>query len=311
MTRGDLSEQLVDALRGLFGEHPGYRAAHAKGICCAGTFTATPAAAGLTRAAHMQGDAVPITVRFSNGSGNPHAPDAARDARGMAVKFQLPGGETTDVVAITLPIFPARTPEDFLELTRARRPDPATGQPDMAKVAAFMAAHPESQRALGLSLAALPPASYAQAVYHAIHAFRFINAAGQERLVRYSWRPEAGVATISEDEARGRARDYLQLELRERLAAGPVGFTLHLQLAGQGDDVNDPTTAWPEDRCSVVAGRLEITRLVSDQQGGCEALIFDPTRVIDGIVRSDDRILNARPGAYSESYARRGAPRTG
>ena len=83
----DLAEQLVDAINALSGRHPGHRAAHAKGTLCSGTFTASPEAAGITRAAHMQCDPIPVTVRFSNGSGDPGTPDTdRREGRGMAIK---------------------------------------------------------------------------------------------------------------------------------------------------------------------------------------------------------------------------------
>jgi len=75
----------------------------------------------LTTAAHMSGESVPVTVRFSNGSGNPHAADYAQEGRGMAIKFYLPDGSRTDVVAIDQPCFFARTPEDFLEFVSAFR----------------------------------------------------------------------------------------------------------------------------------------------------------------------------------------------
>ena len=221
------------------------------------------------------------------------------------VKFRLPGNESTDLLAITVPIFPARTPEDFLELARALSPDPTTHQPDKRKIDAFAAAHPGLQEALQLALTARPLASFAQAVYHAVHAFRFIDAGGHDRFIRYSWRPEPATARIYLDEAQRIPPDYLQLELRERLAAGSVRFTLHLQLADKGDDVTNSAKAWPQERYSVLAGTLEITGLVSDQAGGCEALVFDPSRVIDGIVPSDDPLLKARPGAYSVSFRRR------
>ena len=74
-------------------------------------------------------------VRFSNGSGDPGAADAARDGRGMAIKMYLPGGGTTDIVALSLPAFFARTPTDLLAFNEARRADPSTGQPDAGKVA--------------------------------------------------------------------------------------------------------------------------------------------------------------------------------
>ena len=75
----------------------------------------------LTRAAHMQGPRCRSTVRFSNGSGNPEHPDWAPDPRGLAVKFYLPDGSRTDIVAVSTPRFPTRTPEGFIELIRRRR----------------------------------------------------------------------------------------------------------------------------------------------------------------------------------------------
>jgi len=300
-----VSTRLVDGLNTLFGVHRGYRAAHAKGMCCLGVFKAGADAAALTRAAHMSGVEVPVTVRFSNGAGNPQIPDGAPDGRGMAVRFHLADNRYTDLLSITAPIFPARVPEDFIELMAALTADPATHQPDPKKIDAFKKAHPELQAALELALGVPPLASYARAAYYAVHAFRFINAADEARFVRYSWQPQAGTATIPPDEAQRRAPDYLQTELRARLVAGPAVFTLHLQLAADGDDINNPAKAWPESRSSVLAGTLRITAPVADQLDGCEALVFDPSAVTDGIACSDDPILNARPGAYSVSYRRR------
>jgi catalase len=298
---------MVDALNDLHGVHPGHRAVHAKGVCCTAFFTATPAATGLTRARHMQGDETPATVRFSNGSGSPTRHDGARDGRGMATKFHLSERETTDMVALTLPVFYARTAEDFLAFTRAQKPDPSTGKPDLARIEELVTVHPETQLALGFSMFMAPPASYAQCRYFGIHAFKWINAEGAERYVRYRWEPEAGEATITEDESRGRNRHYLREELSDRLARGPIAFILNLQLADDDDDPDDATKMWPEEREVVVAGRLEITDLVGDQESGCEALVFDPTRVTDGIECSNDQILRARPGAYSVSHERRTA----
>ena len=183
--RDPLAEQVVDSINEISGVHPGHRAAHAKGTLCAGTFTATPAAAALTRAEHMQGAPVRATVRFSNGGGDPGAPDHAIEGRGMAVKLYLQGGERTDMVALSLPVFFARTPEDFLEFTRARKPDPETGQPDLERIGAWLGAHPEAGPAIQAAVSAPPPASYATCTFNGIHAFRYVNAAGEGRFVRY------------------------------------------------------------------------------------------------------------------------------
>ena len=124
----------------------GFRAAHAYGRFYAGTFTATPAAKTLSRAAHFQGDAIPVTARFSGASGDPKVKPT--NVVAMATKFLLPNGTFTDLIGITLPCFFARSPEEFLAFTHAHTPDPATGQADVNKLKAFAAAVPNGGRFL-------------------------------------------------------------------------------------------------------------------------------------------------------------------
>jgi catalase len=300
-------EQLVDAINDISGRYDGFRAAHAKGTLCAGSFQPTDAARDLTSAAHMQGEPVRVTVRLSNGSGNPGAPDSERrDGRGMAIKFYLPTGGTTDIVSLTLPVFFVRNPVDFLAFTTARKPDPETGQPDMEKVGAFLAEHPETGAALQLILPTfVPPRSYATCAFNSLHAFRLVNAAGEGRFVRYRIEPEAGVETIPDEEAEALSDDYLQEEIRERLESGPVRFRLYARLAEDADPLDDPTVAWPDEREQVELGTLELTGLDDTREKDGDVLVFDPTRVTDGIELSDDQILRVRGPAYSVSVERR------
>jgi catalase len=300
-----LAEDLVAAFDALFGDHPDKRAAHAKGTCCRATFTATPEAAALTRAPHMQETPTPATVRFSNGSGDPAAHDNGREPRGMAVKFHLDERTSTDIVSINHPVFIVRTPEEVLEFARLRKPDPVTGQLDFAALGAFVAARPESQRAAQVLLTSPALESFLAMEYFAIHAFRFIAADGGVRYGRYRWEPAAGVATLTPEEAALRDADYLRDDLLARLKEGPATFTLHITLAGDDDDPTDPTAEWPADRESIVAGRLQIDGSVADPDQGCERLLFDPTRLCDGIEESGDRVLAYRPKAYAVSFMRR------
>jgi catalase len=300
----DLSERLVDALGVSYGVHPGHRAAHAKGVLCGATFQPTPAAASLSRAPHFQGAAVRAHVRFSNGSGDPGSADATRDGRGMAIKMYLPAGGTTDIVALSLPAFFARTPTDLLAFNEARRPDPSTGQPNVEKVGAYLAEHPEAIPAVTAAITHPIPASYATLGYHALHAFGFAAADGTVRYGRYHLVPAAGEVALTDEEAGARADDYLVVELVERLAHGPAIFDLDVQL-GADDPIDDPTAQWPDDRERIRLGRLEINALAYDREIGGDVLVFDPTRVPDGIVLPNDPILHARHGAYSVSVARR------
>ena len=293
----DLSERLVEALNGAYGVHAGHRAAHAKGVLCAGTFTASPAAGAISRAVHFQGAPSRAHVRFSNGGGDPTVPDTTRDARGIALKLYLEDGTTTDVIGITLPCFFVRTPEDFIAFTKARL-EPEKLMPD------FLGAHPEALPAIQAALGADPPESYATSTYNAIHSFRWIDAGGGSRWVRYRFEPEAGERTLPGDEAKARGRDYLQEEI---LARGETAFRLLVILGQEGDEIDDPTVAWPPEREQVEVGRLVLTGPDTERERDGDILVFDPTRLVAGIEMSDDPILRFRPRAYSASVERRTA----
>jgi catalase len=298
----DQAERIVGAMNAIHGAHAGRRAVHAKGSCCRGTFVATPDVADATIASHLQGQEVPVTVRFSNGSGRPTRADGARDERGMAVKFHLADGATTDLVSLTLPVFFVRNPEDFLTFLETQRPDPDTGKPDLEKVAAFVSEHPETQKAIGFSMLSSSPASFANCTFHGIHAFRFEAKNGDKRFGRYRWIPAAGEGTLSDEETRALGRDYLHEELERRLQGSAIVYDLEIRFAVEGDDPSDPTTPWSEENPSIRAGRLTLTDFGGAE---CDAMIFDPGRLTAGIEPSDDLILKARSPAYSVSFARR------
>jgi catalase len=297
--------EVIDAMNAIGGRHEGTRALHAKGTLLTGTFTATQEGARLCRSAHMRGDPVRVTARLSNGSGNPGAPDHARDGRGLAVKLYPPGGPTADMVAITSRTFFVRTPEDFLALTRARLPDPETGLPDPAVIGPFLEQHPETLAAVQEFLAAGHPPGYDRCRFNSLHAFGFTDLEGRVRWARWSWVPEAGEATIEAEEAKSLGDDYLREQILERAGGGGAAWQLELQLAADGDPLEDPTAAWPEDRERVVAGRLELTGPDAEREHGDDILVFDPTRVPDDIELPDDPILHFRRDAYSESVLRR------
>ncbi len=149
------------------------------------------------------------------------------------------------------------------------------------------------------------PASYAQIIYHAEHAFRFTAADGTSRFGRYRFVPLAGEALLSPDDAGKRHPNFLRDELEGRLRHGPTAFRLLLQLANEGDPTDDATDLWSEGRPLVELGRLEISGISPMRAADERRLIFDPTNRTDGIDLSADPILLARSAAYAISYERR------
>jgi catalase len=294
--------ELVDAIGKAAGSFPGHRAAHAKGVVLAGTFTPAEGASALTRAGQFAGDPSRVTVRFSNGGANPDSNDAeVGDGRGMATKFYLPDGTTTDIVALSLPVFFVRNPEEFLEFTLARAQS-------FEKVGEFIGSHPATAAAVQLIVPNLvPPRSYATVVYNSIHAFRLVNADGEGRWIRWRWLPEAGAEWLPEEEREGMDPNFLQREIFDRL---PVRFTLVARIATDDLPTDDPTVAWPEELETVGMGTLELTAPETERETGDDVMVMDPTRVTDGIETSDDPILHVRSHAYSVSVERRsGVPR--
>ena len=290
-------DQAIDTIRQTGGAQPGYRALHAKGKLYRGSFTATPEAAQLSRAAHLDGSAVPALIRFSSGSGNPKQPDNAPGVRGMAVKLTLPDGSTTDVSTQTAKLFPASTPDGFIDLLRAMRP----GATAPLRLAGYIATHPRFLAALPVVRAAnRVPVSYGTVEYHGLHAFRWVAADGSARFVRYHLLPAAGEEFLPPDVAKAKGADFLIEELDERLASGPVRFSYQVQIAADGDSTVDPSRPWRSQQTAAV-GTLDITGIDTEREHGGDIVVFDPMRVTDGIEPSNDPVLHFRTLAYSAS----------
>lgn len=292
---------LVDALTKLAGgPHAGFRANHAKGVMVTGTFTPSAPARGLSKAPHFM-KPVPVTVRFSNATGVPVLPDADPNAspHGMAIRFQLAGGASTDIVAISANGFPVATPEDFLALLQAV----AASGPDAAKptpIEAFLGSHPAALKFVTTPRPA--PESFGTLAFYGVNAFKFTNAKKQDSYIRYQIVPVAGEHALAEGAKP--APNYLMEELPARVAKGPVQFKLMAQVANKGDNVNDPTAVWPATNKMVELGTISLNTMATNQAEAAK-ILYNPVSLPAGIAPSDDPVLAMRFPAYAVSFGRR------
>jgi catalase len=299
-----LSQDLLDQFHKIFGEYPGFRPAHAKGIMLTGTFTPSSVAAGISSAQHLAAASTPVVVRFSSSTGLPLIPDNDPNAnpRGFAIRFMLGERVHTDIVSHSTDGFPTRTGAEFLELLRAlASSDPAnlSGSP----LEAFLGAHPA---ALAFVQTPKPaPVSFATESYFGVTAMKFTNAAGESRFGRYQIVPLAGNDHLSDEATKAKAADYLVSEIGSRVGGSPVKFKISVQLADVGDVVDDATIHWPAERSVVELGTLELTTLVADNAGEEKHIIFDPIPRLAGIEPSDDPLLELRAAIYLMSGRKR------
>lgn len=301
-----LSEQLLQQFDAIFGLNPGFRPAHAKGTMLTGTFTPSREAATLTKAPHIIRESTPVTVRFSDSTGIPLVPDNDPNAnpRGFAIRFNLAEHVHTDIVSHSTDGFPTRTGQEFLELLKALAtsdPKNLAGTP----LEAFLGSHP---KALAFVQAPKPaPSSFARESYFGVTAMKFTNKDGVSRFGRYRIVPEAGNDHLDDAATAAKGPDYLMAEIVERVGKGPVKFKIMVQIANDGDVVDDATVHWPEDRKVLELGTLTLTAPVADGAHEQKQIIFDPIPRVDGIEPSDDPLLELRAAIYLISGRRRRA----
>ncbi len=295
----------VDTLEALAGKQPTFRRAQAKGLCASGYFTGEAEGRALSKASVFSGQKIPVVARFSVGGGNPKSSDKSKSARGLALQFILPNDEQWMTANISAPIYFVAKAQDFTTFLQARLPDPATGKPDPAKIKAYSDAHPETTLQAAYFASAPVPASYGTVTYFGVNAFELVNDKGASQFVRWHFAPAEANVGLTDEQLKAFPDNFLNDELRTRVAAAPVAFNFKLQLAEKEDQLIDPTKIWPATRKVVSAGKLVIDKVEADTGGACDKITFNPLNLPAGMKPSADPVLNARPAAYGVSLGRR------
>jgi catalase len=303
-TPGELTPAgFTDGFEHVNGVHSGFRRNHAKGVGVSGFFESNGNGVRLSKALVFRPGRVPVIGRVSLGGGQPYAADTPAAVRGLGLQFSLPDGELWRTAMIHLPVFPVSTPEGFYEQLFASQPDPGTGKPDPAKMAAFLARHPETVRAMTVIRGQPVSSGFDNSTFRGLNAFRFINAAGNSITVRWQLTPmqpfEAASASAAHD------KNYLFDSLIAQIHRQPLRWRLIVVVGQPGDPTHDATIAWPEEREHVDVGTLTLDRVENDGSSAATDLNFDPLILPAGITPSDDPLLSARSAVYSQSFTRR------
>lgn len=146
-----------------------------------------------------------------------------------------------------------------------------------------------------------------------VHAFTFVNKAGKTTFVKFHWKPTCGVKSLLEEDAirvGGTNHSHATQDLYESIAAGNYPeWKLYIQTLDPADedkfdfDILDTTTTWPEDLIPLQpVGRMVLNRNIDNFFAENEQLAMNPAHVVPGIHYSDDKMLQARLFAYSDTH---------
>ncbi|KQO01509.1 catalase [Arthrobacter sp. Leaf234] len=302
------------------------RVVHARGAVAFGEFEATgrwgaePIAA-YTRAKLFSepGKKTEVAVRFSTVIGGRDSSEAARDPRGFAVKFYTEDGNW-DLVGTNLAVFFIRDAIKFPDVIHALKPDPVTFRQEPGRIFDFMSQTPESMHMLvNLFSPRGIPADYRHIQGFGVNTYKWVDAGGGTKLVKYTWQPHQGVKSLTEEDAATiQATDlgHASKDLYEAIERGEYPtWDLYVQLMDDGDhpeldfDPLDDTKTWPEqDFEPKLVGTMTLNRNVADHHNENEQLSFGTGVLVDGLDFSDDKMLVGRTFSYSDAQRYRVGP---
>ncbi len=298
------------------------RIVHARGSGAHGTFEVTRAIPEWTKASLFQttGNSCPVFVRFSTVAGGAGSVDTPRDVRGFAVKLYTEEGNW-DLVGNNIPVFFIQDAMKFPDLVHSVKMEADRGYPQAASAHDtfwdFISLMPEAMHMIMWAMSDRGiPRSLRMIEGFGVHTFRFINAEGEGRFVKFHWKPVLGLQSTTWDEAvkiAGADPDFHRRDLWEAINAGDYPqWDLAVQVfdetwaAQQPYDVLDATKLIPEEEIPVeVIGRMTLNRNVDNFFAETEQVAFMPTNLLPGIDFSNDPLLQGRLFSYLDTQKSR------
>lgn len=233
-----------------------------------------------------------MIARFSSSTGIPQLPDtdANGNPRGLGLRFVLaatPRRLHTDIVAHSVPFFPAATGPETLEFFQSLK---------NGTIAEYLGSHPA---ALAFVQAPKPtPSSFAREPFFSVSAFKLVSADGTGTFVRYRFAPVAGEDYLDEAALKEKGDNFLYDGVADTLKQGPIQIKLLAQVAQAGDVTDDNTVHWPDDREVVELGLIELDAILEDNAANQKTIIFDPIPRVEGVEPSADPLLDIRAALY-------------
>ncbi|MEW4224300.1 catalase [Rossellomorea marisflavi] len=306
--------QLIEKLAHFDRERVPERVVHARGAGAHGVFVTKNSMKKYTKAAFLQeeGKETPVFARFSTVIHGQHSPETLRDPRGFSVKFYTEEGNW-DFVGNNLPVFFIRDAMKFPDMVHALKPNPQTNIQEPERYWDFMTLSPESTNMLlHLYTDEGIPANYRQMRGSSVHAFKWVNAAGNTVYVKLRWKPKEGIHNLSAEEAaeiQGKDFNHASRDLYEAIEEGNYPeWDLYVQILDPMEldsfsyDPLDATKDWPEEDIPAhFVGTMILNRNPENVFAETESVGFNPGVLVNGMLPSEDKLLQGRLFSYSDT----------
>ena len=305
---------LIEKLAQFNRERVPERVVHAKGGGAFGTFKTSEDVSKYTKAAFLQpGVETDMLIRFSSVAGENGSPDTWRDPRGFAVKFYTTEGNY-DLVGNNTPVFFIRDGIKFPDFIHSQKRLPGTHLRDADMQWDFWTLSPESAHQVTWLMGDRGlPASWREMQGYGSHTYQWINAEGERFWVKYHFKSNQGVKSMTGDEAEalaGSDADFYIRDLQENIAAGNFpSWDLHVQVMPYEDAKTyrfnpfDLTKVWPHaDYPLIKVGTMELNKNPENYFAQIEQATFAPSNFVPGIAASPDKMLQARIFSYADAH---------
>ena len=307
---------LIEKLQRFDRERIPERVVHARGTGAGGEFVSSSDASDITRASlfSQAGKVTPVFVRFSTVIHPKGSPETLRDPRGFATKFYTDQGNW-DLVGNDLPIFFVRDAIKFPDMVHSLKPSLVSNVQDPNRFFDFFSHQPESTHMLTQVYSDLGiPASYRTVDGHGVHAFKMVNAKGQVKYVKFHWKSQQGIKSLTAAEAtkvQGENFNHLTTDLYNEINKGNFPkWDLLIQVMDPKDlnkfkfDPLDDTKVWPgiPER---KLGTMTLNKVPDNFFEATEQVALSPSRLVPGIEPSEDRMLQGRLFSYPDTQLHR------
>lgn len=298
------------------------RVVHARGVGFHGYFENYSNQSELTAADLFQrpGEQTPLFARFSTVAGNKGSADVPRDVRGFAVKFYTQKGNW-DLVGNNMPVFFIQDAMKFPDLVHAVKEAPDRGFPQAQSAHDnfwdFVSLMPESMHMLMWTMSdrAIPRSPRFMEGF-GVHSFRFVNADGDSKFVKFHWKPSRGMQSVVWNEAlkiNGADPDFHRRDMWDAIQRGDYPeWELGVQIFDDAFaekfefDILDATKLIPEEQVPITPlGKMVLNRVVDNFFAETEQVAFCTQNIVRGIDHSNDPLLQGRNFSYLDTQTKR------